>query len=78
MLTPVERMGCAMGRFPVPKRSEPSSMKQDRGADAVLMIQLWTLDRQHAAEPSSAVKTGGGVVIHKDTTEAAVPEDSST
>ena len=43
----------------------------------MLIFQLWTLDRQHTAEPSSAIKTGGGVVIHKNTTEPAVPEDSS-
>ena len=35
------------------------------------------LDLQGTTEASTAVKTRGGVVIHKDTAEAAVAEDSS-
>ena len=35
------------------------------------------LDFQGTTEASTAVKTRGGVVIHKDTAEAAVAEDRS-
>ena len=54
-------------------QTEPSAFIPQR-----LLVGLSLgLDLQETAKTSAAVKTRGGVVIHKDTAEAAVSEDRS-